>query len=117
MNPAFAALALAVVSAAASAAPCTTPTAACTEWVTLGGTHPFATRTWNYLTYRMTVPESRMVDHWMQGNPMTVDVSAGLAYASDLIALLDWTQVGIGAVFAVAVIYLASEYRRRSNDN
>ncbi|QQR36395.1 hypothetical protein JI749_01785 [Devosia oryziradicis] len=87
------------------------------EWVTLGGTHPFATRTWNYLTYRMTVPESRMVDHWMQGNPMTVDVSAGLAYASDLIALLDWTQVGIGAVFAVAVIYLASEYRRRSNDN
>jgi ABC-2 type transport system permease protein len=87
------------------------------EWVTLGGLHPFATKTWDYLAYRMTLPESRMVDDWTSGNPLTVDVSAGLAYATDLIALIDWLQVGIGAVFAVAVIYLASEYRRRSNDN
>jgi ABC-2 type transport system permease protein len=87
------------------------------EWVTLGGLHPFATKTWEYLTFRMTMPEPRMVESWMTGNPMTVDVSAGFAYATDLIGQIDWMQVGIGVVFAVAVIYLASEYRRRSNDN
>lgn len=87
------------------------------EWVTLGGLHPFATRTWDYLSYRATMPESRLVESWMADNPLQVDVSSGLAYASDLIAVMDWTQVGIGALFAVAVIYLASEYRRRSNDN
>lgn len=87
------------------------------EWVTLGGLHPFATRTWEYLSYRMTMPESQLVESWTKGNPLQVDVLSGPAYAADLISAMDWTQVGIGVVFAVAVIYLASEYRRRSNDN
>ncbi|WP_332698309.1 hypothetical protein [Devosia sp.] len=87
------------------------------EWVTLGGLHPFATHTWKYLSYRATAPESTLVESWRTGNPLTVDVSSGAHYAADLIAITDWTQVGIGAVFAVAVIYIASEYRRRVNDN
>lgn len=87
------------------------------EWVTLGGLHPFATHTWNYLSYRMTMPESGLVESWSSGNPLLVDVSAGPAYAMDLISAIDWPQVGIGVVFALIVLYIASEYRRRVNDN
>jgi ABC-2 type transport system permease protein len=87
------------------------------EWVTLGGLHPFTTRTWDYLSYRMTMPETGLIETWMGGNPLLVNVSSGLAYASDLIAGMDWLQVGIGVVFSLVVIYLASEYRRRVNDN
>ncbi|HEY8576702.1 MAG TPA: hypothetical protein VIL88_10225 [Devosia sp.] len=87
------------------------------EWVTLGGLHPFATRTWDYLTYRAQMPESRLVDSWIAGNPLQVDVSSGLAYAADLASVIDWPQVAIGVVFALVVLYAASEYRRRVNDN
>lgn len=86
------------------------------EWVTLGGLHPFATRTWNYLNYRMTMPESAIAESWFNDNFMQVNVSTGWAYVSELISLIDWQQVGIGIVFSIAVVYLASEYRRRSND-
>lgn len=87
------------------------------EWVTLGSLHPFATRTWDYLTYRAQMPESRLVDSWIAGNPLQVDVSSGLAYAADLASVIDWPQVAIGVVFALVVLYAASEYRRRVNDN
>ena len=85
------------------------------EWVTLGGLHPFATRTWDYLSYRSTFPliEDGYVDAWFVGT----EPFNALAYATDLVSLVDWTQVGIGVVFSLVMIYLGSEYRRRSNDN
>ena len=85
------------------------------EWVTLGGLHPFDTHTWRYLSYRSTFPlaEDGYIDAWFTG---TQPFNA-LLYANDLLGRVDWAQVGIGAAFAVGVIYLGSEYRRRSNDN
>ena len=97
--------------------------AATVEWVTLGGQHPFATHTWRFLEYRSTPPATTYSDIWFSGvdGPSGANLGAprfdGLAFASDLLGHVDWLQVGLGAVFAVAVIYLASEYRRRSNDN
>lgn len=83
------------------------------EWVTLGGLHPFATHTWRFIEYRSSLPDTPYVETWFaSGEPFSA-----VTFASELIGLIDWTQVGIGAAFAVAVIYLASEYRRRVNDN
>lgn len=87
------------------------------EWVTLGGQHPFATHTWSYLMYRAIVPETRMMGRWNSDDWLNVDVSAGVDYALDMINVMDWLQVGIGAVFALVVLYIASEYRRRSAAN
>ncbi len=92
------------------------PTIAATlEWVTLGGLHPFTTHTWNYLSYRATFPlmEDGYIDSWFVGT----EPFNALLYTSDLLGRVDWSQVGIGAVFALVVMYLGSEYRRRSNDN
>lgn len=83
------------------------------EWVTFGGLHPFATRTWHFLEYRGALPDTPYVEQWLTSS----ESFNGIAFASDLIAGMDWLQVGIGAVFAVFVLYLASEYRRRVNDN
>lgn len=83
------------------------------EWVTLGGMHPFATHTWHFLEYRAALPKTPYVEHWLT----TSDTFNGVAFATDLIGGMDWVQVGFGAAFAVAVIYVASEYRRRVNDN
>ena len=86
------------------------------EWVTLGGLHPFTTRTWDYLSYRSSFPpmiEDGYVDAWFAG----IEPFDSIAFATDLVGRIDWTQVGIGAAFALAMIYLGSEYRRRSNDN
>lgn len=91
--------------------------AATVEWVTLGGLHPFETRTWDYLSYRATMPEAGMVEQWIAEGPIGVDVNSGLAYALDLISRMDWLQVGIGVVFSLAVLYIASEYRRRAAAN
>ncbi|KRA47661.1 hypothetical protein [Devosia sp. Root635] len=85
------------------------------EWVTLGGLHPFTTRTWDYLSYRSSFPliEDGYIDAWFAGTaPFN-----GLLYATDLLNRVDWTQVGIGVVFSLVLMYLGSEYRRRSNDN
>jgi ABC-2 type transport system permease protein len=83
------------------------------EWVTLGGLHPFSTHTWRFIEYRGALPSTPYVENWF----MTDQPFSGVAFATDLIANMDWTQVGIGMVFAVVVIYIASEYRRRVNDN
>ncbi|MCP8883173.1 hypothetical protein NIM87_06655 [Devosia sp. XJ19-1] len=84
------------------------------EWVTLGGMHPFATRTWAYLTYRSTMPGStNHLDKVFEGQE---SFNATL-FITDFLQKFDWLQVGIGAVFALVVIYLASEYRRRSAAN
>ncbi len=89
--------------------------AATLEWVTLGGLHPFTTHTWNYLSYRATFPliEDGYIDAWFVGS----QPFSALAYATDLLGRVDWTQVGIGVVFSLALMFLGSEYRRRSNDN
>ncbi|KKC37923.1 hypothetical protein WH87_09680 [Devosia epidermidihirudinis] len=83
------------------------------EWVTFGGYHPFMTRTWTFLEYRSALPDTPYAESWFTSETPF----SGIAFATDLINRLDWVQVGIGAVFAVVVIYIASEYRRRVNDN
>jgi ABC-2 type transport system permease protein len=83
------------------------------EWVTLGGLHPFATHTWRFIEYRSALPDPPYAEDWLTSD----QPFSGVTFATDLIGAMDWTQVGIGALFAVAVIYLASEYRRRVNDN
>jgi ABC-2 type transport system permease protein len=84
------------------------------EWVTLGGFHPLATVTSAYLEYRSDFPLMEgYIDDWLVA---TVPFD-GLAYSLALIGRLDWNQVLIGIAFAALAIYLASEYRRRVNDN
>lgn len=93
------------------------------EWVTLGGLHPFATNTWRFLQYRLAVPQTDYVDTWFAAaetatsGRLGVPRFDGVAASGEVLASLDWTQIGIGIVFALAAIYLASEYRRRVNDN
>lgn len=84
------------------------------EWVTLGGLHPFATRTWAYLDYRSQMPVS--VDYLDQVWEGQMPFDATL-FITDFLQKFDWAQVGIGAAFALVVIYLASEYRRRAAAN
>jgi ABC-2 type transport system permease protein len=83
------------------------------EWVTLGGFHPFATHTWRFLEWRLALPDTPYAEAWFRS---AVPFS-GWAFASDLIAQIDWVQVALGGLFAIVVIYIASEYRRRVNDN
>ena len=84
------------------------------EWVTLGGMHPFATRTWAYLDYRSQMPVSvDYLDNVWEGQ-MPFDATL---FITDFLQKFDWLQVGIGAVFALVVIYLAAEYRRRAPAN
>lgn len=87
------------------------------EWVTLGGLHPFDTHTWAYLSGRAVMPEATIMEKWVAEGPIGVDINSGPAYALDLISQIDWLQVGLGAVFAIAVLYAASEYRRRAPAN
>ncbi len=84
------------------------------EWVTLGGTHPFDTNTYAYLEYRSQMPVSvAHLDRVFEGQePFNATL-----FITDFLQKFDWMQVGIGAIFALAVIYLASEFRRRSAAN
>lgn len=84
------------------------------EWVTLGGRHPFETRTWAFLNYRSQLPVSfdYLESVWDGNAPWNSAV-----FLTDLLQKFDWLQVGIGAVFALGVIYAAAEYRRRSAAN
>jgi len=84
------------------------------EWVTLGGAHPFDTATSRYLTYRSQMPISTdYLDRLFEGQ---VAFDSGL-FVTDLLQKFDWLQVGIGITFGLGMIYLASEYRRRSSAN
>ena len=83
------------------------------EWVTLGGFHPFATNVWRFIERRMALPKTPYAEAWLVSSaPFD-----GQAFAMDLIAGTDWLQVGFGAIFAVVVLFIASEYRRRVNNN
>nr|AMK07548.1 putative ABC transporter, permease protein [alpha proteobacterium NT18-17] len=83
------------------------------EWVTLGGLHPFATHIWRFIEYRGALPDTPYVDTWLTSSAPF----SGVEFATDLITRMDWTQVGIGVVFSLVALFVASEYRRRSNDN
>ncbi|KKB07933.1 hypothetical protein [Devosia chinhatensis] len=84
------------------------------EWVTLGGAHPFATRTSSFLEYRSQMPVS--LDHLDRVFEGQEPFNATL-FATDFLQKFDWTQVGIGAVFALVMIWLAAQYRRRAAAN
>ncbi|MHA6299744.1 hypothetical protein [Devosia sp. CAU 1758] len=84
------------------------------EWVTLGGLHPFATHTWTYLTYRSTLPVSP--DHLDRVFEGQEPFNATL-FITDFLQKFDWLQVGLGAVFALVALYIASEVRRRAAAN
>src|SRR5690606_7325561 len=58
------------------------------EWVVLGGVHPFSTHTWNYISYRASLPfaEDGYIDAWFLGDAPF----SGLAFATDLINRTDW---------------------------
>ncbi|WP_323013162.1 hypothetical protein [Devosia sp.] len=81
------------------------------EWVTLGGAHPFSTRTWAYLDYRSQMPVSLDV---LEGIWEGERHFEPMSFITDMLARFDWLQMGIGAVFAAVMLYLASEYRRRA---
>jgi ABC-2 type transport system permease protein len=83
------------------------------EWVTLGGLHPFATHTWRFLEQRLALPDTPYAEAWL----VSAEPFSGMAFTLDLIAGIDWMQVVIGGLFAIVVIFAASEYRRRVNDN
>lgn len=84
------------------------------EWVTLGGRHPFDTHTWAYLDQRsqMLLP----FGHIEQIFEEETLFNSGL-FLAEFLEKFDWVQVGIGAAFAVLVLYGAAEYRRRAPAN
>jgi len=84
------------------------------EWVVLGGLSPAHSHTWRFLEYRADFRVTQgYIEHWF-----TTDAPFSFTdFAADLLARTDWLQIGLGAVFALVAIYLASEYRRRVNDN
>lgn len=84
------------------------------EWVVLGGRHPFSTATWAYLEYRSSFALSSGYLERIWDGEERFQVGP---FLTDLLLRFDWLQAGIGAVFAVAVIFIASEYRRRSAAN
>ncbi len=84
------------------------------EWVTLGGAHPFDTHTYAYLEYRSEMPVSvAHLDRVFEGQ----EAFNATLFITDFLQKFDWLQVGIGAVFAFAILYLAAEYRRRAPAN
>ena len=82
------------------------------EWVVLGGGwQPLSTRIWAYLQYRIDFPLTQgYIEAW---STSAVPFSFR-AFAADLIARISWTQIGIGIACALLLVYLASEYRRRT---
>ena len=83
------------------------------EWVVLGGGwQPLSTRTWEYLQYRADFP---LAQGYIEAWSTAAEPFSFAAFASDLIARTSWLQIALGAVFALVVVFLASEHRRRDN--
>jgi ABC-2 type transport system permease protein len=80
------------------------------ENVALFGYGPRFGYIWNYLGYRFQFgfDDSDYTLMIFDSRPF----NAG-TFISRLVADIDWAQMGIGLVFATAIIWLASEYRRR----
>ncbi|MEO5805535.1 hypothetical protein [Devosia sp.] len=84
------------------------------EWVTFGGLSPVHTHTWKYLSYRFDFP---LVEGYLQGWFNADLPFSAPSFATDLLGRIDWPQMAVGWGFSLLAIYLASEYRRRRNDN
>ena len=85
------------------------------EWVTLGsGWNPLTSRLWEHFWYRTDL---KLMDGYLETWFVAGDNFSVQAFATDLIARTDWLQVLYGAIFAVLCLFIASEYRRRSNAN
>lgn len=81
------------------------------ENVALFGQGPRGGYVWNYIAYRANYGALNEADFQvmlMDGRPFNASFFIGR-----MLNATNWTQMGIGIVFAVGVIWLASEYRRR----
>jgi len=67
----------------------------------------------NYLRHRADIAFAKQTvqDFVLAGQP-----SNAVAFTADLISRIDWTQMAAGWAFAVVLVVLASEWRRRSID-
>ena len=81
------------------------------ENVSFFGQGPRGGYIWNYLAYRWNAGGLNEADlQLMVTDPRPFSASF---YIGRLFNAVNWPQMGIGIVFAVLVIWLASEYRRR----
>jgi ABC-2 type transport system permease protein len=84
------------------------------EWVTLGGAHPFATRTWEFLNYRSQLP----IDTDYIGSVLDGATSWNTsAFMAHFLSTYDWMQAGLGVILAFIFMLAAAQYRRRSAAN
>ena len=81
------------------------------ENVSFFGQGPRGGYIWQYIAYRSNYPALNEADFQLMAmNSQSFDASF---YVGRMLQHTDWTQMGIGLAFAVLVIWLASEYRRR----
>ncbi|WP_127751736.1 hypothetical protein [Devosia sp. 1566] len=81
------------------------------EWVVFGGGwQPLSTRTWEYLQYRADFP---LTQGYIEAWTTTAATFSFVDFATDLVARISWTQIGIGVVLALVLVFFASQYRRR----
>ncbi len=80
------------------------------ENVVLFGNGPRGGYVWNYISYRwnFALNEADYTVMALDPRPFNVQFHLGRLFQQ-----IDWVQMGIGLAFAIAVIWLASEYRRR----
>ena len=81
------------------------------ENVSFFGQGPRGGYIWQYISYRWNYPALNEADfELMLMNTQPFNASF---YVGRMVQHTDWTQMGLGLAFAVVVIWLASEYRRR----
>lgn len=81
------------------------------ENISFFGQGPRGGYIWQYIAYRSNSPALNEADFQLMAmNSQSFDASF---YVGRMFQHTDWTQMGIGLAFAVLVIWLASEYRRR----
>jgi len=81
------------------------------ENVSFFGQGPRGGYIWQYIAYRLNYGGLNEADFQLMAmNSRPFDA---MFYINRLIQGTNWTQMGIGLAFAVIVIFLASEYRRR----
>jgi ABC-2 type transport system permease protein len=81
------------------------------ENVSFFGQGPRGGYIWQYIAYRLNYGGLNEADFELMA--LNSQPFSGTFYINRLIQGTDWTQMGIGLAFAVIVIWLASEYRRR----
>jgi ABC-2 type transport system permease protein len=81
------------------------------ENVSFFGQGPRGGYIWQYIAYRWNYGGLNEAD--FERMAMNSQPFNAMFYINRLIQGTDWTQMGIGLAFAVLVIWLASEYRRR----